>query len=140
MIALGQMLLVNTTLEDLGLHNSKIEDDGMAYLSFALQSNNSLKILNLRVNFFGLKGVLYLTSVIKSNKKIENLDLHFNEIGEEGLQELNQALEKNSTLRIMDCSASVDLNSIAYKNLEHKLEENSRSEDKQDTKIVKVKL
>jgi hypothetical protein len=104
------MLEHNRTLKILHLGDNKFSDEGIKYLSSALQSNNTLTELwidNYKNGTIGVNGANYLSQMLRVNHTLALLDLSnrdFNQsytetrIGDVGVKELCLAMERNNSL------------------------------------------
>ncbi|CAF1065078.1 unnamed protein product [Adineta steineri] len=98
---LSDALEDNETLNVVSLGKNHITAEGVYYLSNALQYNKTLTTLYLSDNPFGNKGALYLSNVLQSSTALTTLWINNNHIGIEGAQYLSNALKTNTTLMIL---------------------------------------
>ena len=96
---------------------SNIHDDGAVSLARALSVNDTLQILDLRVNHIGDRGVIGLAEALKRNHTLKRLVLRRNMVGDAGAHAIGQALCSNTTLEQLDLGnnkiTSVGIYSIA---------------------------
>ncbi len=121
----------NQTLEFLSLSNNTFNDNCVAGLAWALQSNCTLKTLNLSNN--GLSGkVNFLVDLIERNTSITKLDLSENYFSPEGKNNLLEALCKNSSLLELDFSTK--------QNFEHEtqMQEEEFEQEEQQKMLVEM--
>ncbi|RIB13034.1 hypothetical protein C2G38_1767612 [Gigaspora rosea] len=105
----AKFLCKNTTLISLNLYGGNLSFYGkplMEALMDALCKNNTLKILKLSFNAFGLEEELALADAICKNTTLASLDLSENNFGYEGGKVLADALCKNTTLTSLDLSGN----------------------------------
>ena len=70
-------------------------------LGEALQSNNTLEVVNLGSNPFGDDGAKHLSEGLKKNTSITELHINACWIGSDGARGLGEALQSNNTLKIL---------------------------------------
>lgn len=99
---ISQVIEKNTTLQELGLQDSKIGNDGCKHISQALKENKSLKKLNLGLNQIEDSGCQLISQALEKNTSLAELLLFSNRIKEEGYKHISDALEKNKSLRTLD--------------------------------------
>lgn len=97
------------------LHSQHIEDDGAERLSTLIQTNTTLKSIDLGDNDIGDVGAKALSNALLVNETIKSLDLGGNKISDAGLKDLSEALEKNTTLKAL----SLRHNNFSHIGLEH---------------------
>lgn len=96
----------NATLRYLDLSWNKICDVGAQALAQALESNATLQLLELECNKIGDVGAQALAKALESNTTLQVLTLSYNQIGDEGGKALGKALESNPTLQLLDLSCN----------------------------------
>lgn len=84
-------------------------------LCHILQTNTSIKVLNLADNDIGPEGFLYLRETLKHNKTVEEVYLWNNEAGPEGIKYLSEGLRSNPSVKILD----LENNNIDSEGAEH---------------------
>jgi len=81
------MLLVDTLkdshsqITSIDLTNANLNDEYAHALSWGLENNNSVRILNLSHNQIGESGASFLGNALKTNHSIQDINLSFNRIG-----------------------------------------------------------
>ena len=113
---LSATLETNTTLKDLDLHHNNLGPAGAESLATALERNATLTNLNLRNNTLGPAGVESLVTALKANKTLTYLNLPGNNIGPAGCESLATALKENTTLTHLNLSDN-DLGPAAVESL-----------------------
>mmetsp|Transcript_57564 Transcript_57564/g.125063 ORF Transcript_57564/g.125063 Transcript_57564/m.125063 type:complete len:153 (-) Transcript_57564:447-905(-) len=88
------MLEVNTTLTNLQVQGTQICDEGSAALLESLQSNTTLKILNIESNDIDMDA---LSDMLSVNKCLTKLDLT-SRIYESDIPYLDKIVQSNNTL------------------------------------------
>lgn len=96
---MAQVLLKNTSIQHLDLHNNEIGDKGIEFLSIALCENKSLQSLLLTNNRIEDKGAEYLAQALLKNTSLQRLCLGCNGIDKKGYECLAQALLINTSLQ-----------------------------------------
>ena len=87
--------------------NQHISDEGTRNIAYELQSNTTLKTLNMQDCGLTSKGAEYLASVLKTNSNLENLYIGVNNLGDLGVHHIALALECNHSLkrlRLVTCN------------------------------------
>ena len=65
----------NSTIIELILSNTKINDDGILFIAEALKKNHSIKYLMLNDNDFGDKGLCAIADLLMTNKTLKSINL-----------------------------------------------------------------
>ena len=79
--ALVQILAKTSSIEELDLSNTGLDDDGIEEISKGIRLNKTVKVLSLAANHFGEKGASSLAEALKENSTVEKLDLSRNALG-----------------------------------------------------------
>lgn len=95
---LGEMLKINSTLEELNMSGCKIKSSGAQRLLRGLARNWSLKILNLDKNELGDDGAEHVAKAVAWSLHVEELYLSYNRIEARGASALAGALETRCKL------------------------------------------
>ena len=77
----NSILNKNTSIEEVDLSYTGLDDDGIGELTSFLQSNKNVTSLNLSNNFFGELGAERLRSALLKNSSIKKLDVSRNALG-----------------------------------------------------------
>ena len=98
--ALAKLLQTNNTLRTLDLEWNGIgsSDEAVAIIADALAVNQGLTSLDLRNNSVSPQGACHLARALGANKALHRLDLRWNDVGVFGGNALAHALEANRTL------------------------------------------
>jgi hypothetical protein len=90
----------NSTICELILGNTKINDSGILFIVEALKKNRSIKNLTLDNNDFGDKGLCAMADLLMINKTLKSIDLvqQNSEVSLEFLKKLDMALLQNTKL------------------------------------------
>jgi hypothetical protein len=98
--ALAKLLQTNNTLRTLDLEWNGIgsSDEAVAIIADALAVNQGLTSLDLRNNSVSPQGSCHLARALGANKALHRLDLRWNDVGVFGGNALAHALEANRTL------------------------------------------
>jgi len=78
---LGGILKENTTLTEVNLCDTGLDDDGLGEVSDALLVNSTITSLNLSSNHFGEVGAEKLRQALEHNSTLKTLDLSRNALG-----------------------------------------------------------
>uniref|UniRef100_K1QC77 DUF4590 domain-containing protein n=1 Tax=Magallana gigas TaxID=29159 RepID=K1QC77_MAGGI len=90
-------------LLELDLGDTAIGDEGVEHVSTLLESNTSLKTLNLNGNTkITVAGWKRLGKALKKNTTLHTLTLDFNKIGDDGIAGLVSGLKDNQTLKVLE--------------------------------------
>ena len=82
-----------------------IGDDGIERLATVLQTNTTVKILDIGGNCgITVNGAKLLARVLTVNSSLEELGISFTRIGDEGVAHIANALQTNITIKILDVS------------------------------------
>jgi hypothetical protein len=103
--------------------NQHISDMGTDYIVNELQSNTTIKTLNLQDCGLTSKGAEYLAHALTSNSTLENLYVGVNNLGDRGIHYIALALEHNHSLkrlRLVTCS----LTDVGLRDLAISLQQN----------------
>lgn len=112
---IAKMLQTNTTLKSINLGKHHLTDHSAQVLSERLLDNSTLHELNLRANKIGSAGCEALAALLMKQTAIKKLDLSANRICCEGARALGAALECNETLECL----KLNYCSIADKGLQY---------------------
>eukprot|EP01041_Mallomonas_annulata_P009973 gene9973-20735_t len=93
---LNLMLRKNSTVTDLDLSNTGIDDDGLAEICESLKTNKSITNINLSRNNFTSSGAENLREVLTENKKLKNIDVSLNALGYHTINSLQCACVRNN--------------------------------------------
>ena len=94
--------LENQVITYLDLRDNKISDKGVQYISDYLSSKNTiLKVLYLQTNKITEVGAIYISTALNTNKSLKELNLSDNLLGNRGVNNLAESLLKNSTLLLL---------------------------------------
>ena len=102
---LSKILMCTTKLNL--IMNQHISDMGTAYIANELQSNTTVKTLNLQDCGLTSKGAKYLDDALTTNSSLENLYVGVNNLGDPGIRHIAHALEHNHSLkrlRLVTCN------------------------------------
>lgn len=116
-------------LLELDLGDTAIGDEGVEHVSTLLESNTSLKTLNLNGNTkITVAGWKRLGKALKKNTTLHTLTLDFNKIGDDGMAGLVSGLKDNQTLKVLEM--------FKYKNITTKMKNNFCCISLQDTLVA----
>ena len=93
-----QLISENTVLQELGLRECSLREEGLLAVAEGLGRNHSLVKLDLAVNCFEDVGAAALATALAHNTSLRSLDLTSNRIKKEGGAALCAALQTNRTL------------------------------------------
>ena len=100
---LSKALEANKTLSELSLANLRIDETNGQALANMLKANKSLQILDLADNpGIGNQGALHIAEGLETNSTLKTLNLNHCGITLEGIQNVAQALTLNKTLENID--------------------------------------
>ena len=102
------MHLDMSSLTEVDLSYTDVEDIGAAVISVVLEKNSSLTDLDFSFNGVHSDGASSLSRALTKNSSLTSLDLRDNSIGDAGASSLSKALIANSSLTCLD----LGLNSI----------------------------
>ena len=97
-ISLIPVLRTNSTLTQVVLSWSNIDDEKAEEIAGALKLSFSLRVLWLYKNNIGDQGAQALAEALKVNRSLTELSLGSNQIGDSGAKAIGKALKINSTL------------------------------------------
>eukprot|EP01028_Stygiella_incarcerata_P004576 TRINITY_DN2007_c1_g2_i5.p1 TRINITY_DN2007_c1_g2~~TRINITY_DN2007_c1_g2_i5.p1 ORF type:complete len:573 (-),score=126.82 TRINITY_DN2007_c1_g2_i5:169-1887(-) len=85
--------------------NDEFGDEGWIRIAKALETNTSLKILDLSYCKIGSAVAIGISQMLEKNSSLVNLDLSWNDrIGDEGLSQIAKVLETNTSLKALELS------------------------------------
>ncbi|PNX92054.1 protein NLRC3-like, partial [Trifolium pratense] len=99
---LAESLAFNQTAEEVSFAANGITAAGMKAFDGVLQSNITLKILDLSGNPVGDEGAKCLCDILMGNSSIEKLQLNSADLGDEGAKAIAEMLKSNSSLRVLE--------------------------------------
>lgn len=116
---LSSALAFNHHLERLYLYGNSIADIGVKYLSKSLlNSNKTLKILDLQKNGITDLGIQYLCSMIHHNKTLTSLSLDWNLFTDKSMKVLsNSLINSNSSIEYLGLSNNQFLTDLSFDHL-----------------------
>lgn len=79
--ALSSILQTNTSIRQLNLSNTGLDDDGIREICEGIRGNQSITELDLSGNHFGEQGASYLSEALAANNSLRRLDLSRNALG-----------------------------------------------------------
>ncbi|KAL0840655.1 hypothetical protein ABMA28_015851 [Loxostege sticticalis] len=100
---IGQLLSVNTTLQELILSGCKLQPEGVKRVVLRL-AYRRMELLDLSRNDLGDKGFEYLAAQITRGAVIRRLNLSYNNLGMESALAFTAAMEGNKTVTHLDLS------------------------------------
>ena len=100
---LGRALAFNMSLQKLNIC-TEIGDNGIAHIAIGLQTNTTLRTLNISQCNISDEGAESLARALAVNSSLQELDISFNKIGDNGIAHIATALQTNTTLRTLDIS------------------------------------
>ncbi len=106
---IGRGLQSNSTLKWLNLSQCSIGDEGAKAIAHTLQYNNSLKHLYLSSNKIGKDGATAIAHTLQHNNSLKTLYLRLNKIGNDGATAIAHALIPQSILTSCDTPKSGDI-------------------------------
>ncbi|KAF1861519.1 hypothetical protein Lal_00025870 [Lupinus albus] len=99
---LAESLAFNRIVEDVSFAANGITAAGLRAFDGVLQSNITLKTLDLSGNPVGDEGAKCLCDILAQNSSIEKLQLNSTDLGDEGAKAIAEMLKKNSSLRVLE--------------------------------------
>ena len=93
---------------ELGISYNKIGDNGIAYIATALETNTTMRILNVSSCDISDVGAESLAKALTVNRSLHELNMDDNYIGDNGMIQIATALQINNTLK--------DLSIVNYNN------------------------
>lgn len=90
------------------LHDRKITDEQMGFISDALKINQHVTTLILFKNNLTNKGAKFICELIESNDTINSLDLRQNQIETEGYIDIYNSLKVNTTIKELQLTNDFD--------------------------------
>ena len=107
--SLASALAVNSTLEELDISNNSTGDSSIGHIGTALQSNTTLKILNITdcVPAAGsplglcIGALQTLARALEVNSSLEELKIINDKISDNGIVHVAETLQKNTTLKVL---------------------------------------
>ncbi|KAL0239380.1 hypothetical protein GEMRC1_009488 [Eukaryota sp. GEM-RC1] len=105
-VALTDVLKVNTTITSIDLGNNSIGVAGARALAEALKVNLTITCIEMSGNSIGEEGAKELAEALKVNSTITSVDLSENFLGDEGAKELAEALKVNATVTAIRMSGN----------------------------------
>lgn len=100
---ISKYLKTNSTLLELILSNSNINDQNLLQLVLPLKNHPTLKILDLNSNLLQNNGIKVISEIIQCNSIIEEIDLYNNNIGEDGALYFLLSIQNFNTTLIDVC-------------------------------------
>jgi len=99
---LAKPLAWDTTVKDVRLWKTGLEDEGAASLAAAVATHPTIESLNVANNGFTDKACKALGDAIAKNTNIEELNLSDNEIANKGAKLLAEGLKQNNSMRVFN--------------------------------------
>ena len=94
---------------ELDISKNKIGDNGIAHIATALQTNTTMRTLNISWCGISDEGAESLARALAVNRSLQDLNISDNEIGDNGIAHIATALQTNTTmtkLHFSQCSIS----------------------------------
>ena len=82
----------------LNIRTSDISDNGIAHIATALQTNTTMRSLQISRCSISDEGAESLAGALAVNRSLKDLDISDNEIGDNGIAHIATALQTNNTL------------------------------------------
>ncbi len=101
LLALCDVLTINSSIHTLNLRGNKIGDAGAEKLAEVLKVNGSIHKLYLGSNKIGVIGVEKLAEALKVNGSIHEFCLRFSNLGDLGAEKIAEALKVNSSIHTL---------------------------------------
>jgi hypothetical protein len=103
-------------------------------LAKALESNKTLKYLDLSSNYIGDEGIKHIMEVLETNRVLQYVKLNYNEITNTGANYILSALQTNNTLRgfFWDDLDYDKISEEMYEKIDEKALQNTRKQAAQD--------
>ena len=92
----------HSQITSIDLTNANVNDEYADALSWGLENNNSVQILNLSHNQIGESGASFLGNALKTNHSIQDINLSFNRIGYWEAFNLADGLKVNKSVQQID--------------------------------------
>ncbi|KAG5067965.1 hypothetical protein JHK85_000342 [Glycine max] len=99
---LAESLAFNQIAEEVSFAANGITAAGLRAFDGVLQSNITLKTLDLSGNLVGDEGAKCLCDILVNNSSIEKLQLNSADLGDVGAKAIAEMLKKNSSLRVLE--------------------------------------
>ncbi|XP_027360416.1 NLR family CARD domain-containing protein 3 isoform X4 [Abrus precatorius] len=120
---LAESLAFNQIAEEVSFAANGITTAGLKAFDGVLQTNTTLKTLDLSGNLVGDEGAKCLCDILVNNSSIEKLQLNSADLGDEGAKAIAEMLKKNSSLRVLELNNNLieysGFSSLAGALLEH---------------------
>ena len=114
---------------ELNISGNSIGDDGIAHLATALQTNTTIKILDISFNHgIAVNGAKSLGRALSITSSLEELHIKFTGICDKGVAHIANALQKNTTMKVLDVS-NCDISCKGSESLAKALTVNSSLEE-----------
>lgn len=111
---LNYILKNNTSIEELNLSNTGLDDDGIGEICDALSINKSITKLNISRNYFSALGAERLRKLLAENKTLKFLDLQNNALGFQSIQGLTCYCDKLQINTLGNYVFEEILNSVSH--------------------------
>jgi len=98
---LGLILRKNSTIQDLDLSQTGLDEEGLAEICAALHVNRAVRTLNLSWNHFGSKGAEMLRDMMLENPTLEELNVNCNGLTYQAIHTLRQGLQHQPHRRLL---------------------------------------
>ncbi|XP_067046669.1 glutamate-rich protein 3-like isoform X2 [Acropora muricata] len=92
----------NISLMNLDLGDCGLTVEGAKHVARLIESNNTITILTVSGNIFGLEGWKAISNALKTNSTLETLSLDFSKIGDEEAVLIAEGLQECKNLRSID--------------------------------------
>ena len=120
---IAAVLLHNTNLQELQIHDNSLKTAGIIKITKALQDISTLTVFNISKNSVGDKAADDIAAVLSHNTKLQNLCLDNNHFKAAGMIEIVKGLQNISTLTVFGISnnyvgdkATDDIAMVLYHN------------------------
>ena len=95
--SIATTLETNTTMRTLNVNGCNISDVGVKSLAKALTVNRSLHELNMNSNYIGDNGMIQIATALQTNNTLKDLSIRYNyEITDKGVLSLSSAIRNRS--------------------------------------------